>query len=135
MSEWYANIESKVFTIVKTRINKKYKTKYPSLEFISDDENKTPANSPTVYLREIDNPEMAESLEGDFVNMVRENIEVEVYSRKSKADCKDVSVAVRAEMKALCFRIVQQSPPMPDGDWWRCIMRFYRPIGAGDVLK
>lgn len=132
---WFAELESKIFTIVKTRMTKKYKEKYPTINFESVDMNKVPTKSPTIYFHEIDNPEMANDLENNTVNMVRENIEIEVYSLKDKAECQKVSAYARVEMKALGFRIVQQSPPMKDDDWWRCIMRFYRPIGSGDVLK
>lgn len=130
---WYAEIESKVFTIVKTRMTKKYKERYPTMDFVSVGENRVPKTSPTIYLREIDSPEMANNLENNVVNMVRENIECEVYST-NREECHMVSALLREEMKALAFSIIQQSPPMTDGSWWRCVMRFYRPIGAGDVI-
>ena len=132
---WYADIESKIFTIVKTRMTKKYKEKYPTISFESVDKNRVPTKSPTIYFHELGNPEMANDLENITVNMVRENIEIEVYSLKDKSECHKVSAYARAEMKALGFSIIQQSPPMEDDDWWRCIMRFSRPVGSGDVLK
>lgn len=135
MNTWYAELESKIFTIVKTRMTKKYKEKYPTIGFESEDTNRVPTNSPTVYFHEINSPEMANNLENNVVNMVRENIEIEVYSLKNKAECHDISAYARAEMKALGFSIIQQSPPMKDVDWWRCVMRFTRPIGSGDKLQ
>lgn len=131
---WFAEIESRVFTIVKTRMTKKYKERYPTLDFVSNDENRVPTKSPTIYLREIDSPEMANNLENNVVNMVRENIEVEAYALE-REDCHTVSALLRVEMKALGFSIIQQSPPMRDDSWWRCVMRFYRPIGSGDTIK
>ena len=132
---WYAEIESKVFTIVKTRMNKKYKEKYPTMNFESDDTNRVPTKSPTIYFHEISSPELARNLENNVVNMVSENIEIEVYTLKDKAECPKISAYARAEMKALGFSIIQQLPPLKDEDWWRCVMRFNRPIGSGDKLQ
>ena len=84
-------------------------------------------------LHEIDSPEMANTLQNDVVNMVRENIECEVYAT-NREDCHMVSALLRGEMKALGFSIIQQSPPMTDDSWWRCVMRFSRPIGGSDVI-
>ena len=131
---WYAELESKIFTILKTRITKKCKTKYPDLDFTTDDRTETPTQSPTVYLREIDSPEMANNLENNVVNMVKETIEIEVYAL-TRGDCHTVASVVREEMKALAFSIIQQSPPMTNTDWWRVIMRFQRPIGSGDKVR
>ena len=39
---WFAEIESKVYTIVKTRMMKKYKERYPTMDFVSVDENRVP---------------------------------------------------------------------------------------------
>lgn len=130
---WYAEIESKVFIIVKTRMTKKYKERYPTMDFVSTDDNRVPKTSPTIYLREIDSPEMANTLENNVVNMVRESIEGEVYAT-NREDCRIISALLRDEMKSLGFSIIQQSPPMTNDSWWRCIMRFYRPIGAGDKI-
>ena len=131
---WYAELESKIFTILKTRINKKYKTKYPDLNFTTDDTNRTPIKSPTIYFREIDSREMANNLENNVVNMVLETIEIDVHSL-TRAECHNVSAMVRDEMKAISFSIIQQSPPMDDSEWWVCVMRFQRPIGSGDRIK
>lgn len=131
---WFAEIESKVYTIVKTRMTKKYKERYPTINFVSSGENRVPKQSPTIYLHELDNPEMANDLENNVVNMVRENMECEVYAL-NREDTHMVSALLRAEMKALGFSIIQQSPPMQDDSWWRCVMRFNRPIGSGDVVK
>ena len=130
---WFAEIESKVYTIVKTRMMKKYKERYPTMDFVSVGENRVPKKSPTIYLHEIDSPEMANTLQNDVVNMVRENIECEVYAT-NREDCHMVSALLRGEMKALGFSIIQQSPPLTDDSWWRCVMRFYRPIGGSDVI-
>ena len=131
---WFAEIEGRVFTIIKTRMKKKYKERYPTIDFVSTGENRTPSVSPTVYLREIDSPEMANTLENNVIDMVRENIECEVYSL-NREDAHTVSALLRVEMKALGFSIIQQSPPMTDGSWWRSVMRFSRPIWSGDVVK
>lgn len=130
---WFAEIESKVFTIVKTRMMKKYKERYPTMDFVSVDENRVPKKSPTIYLHEIASLEMANDLENKDVNMVREDIECEVYTT-ARSDSHEISSMIRVEMKALGFSIIQQSPPIPDDSWWRCVMRFSRPIGAGDKI-
>lgn len=131
---WYADLESKIFTILKTRITKKYKSKYPNIDFTTDDRCETPKKSPTIYFREIDSPEMANNLENNTVNMVKETIEIEVYAL-TRMDCHNMAVYVRDEMKALAFSIIQQSPPMTNTNWWRSVMRFQRPIGSGDKIK
>lgn len=131
---WFANIESKVFTIVKTRMTKKYKDKYPTMEFVAVDDNRTPKNSPTIYLHELNNPEISNDLMYNKVLMVRENMESEVYA-KNRGECHMISALLREEMKALGFAIIQQSPPMTDDTWWRCIARYSRPIGGDDLIK
>lgn len=131
---WFAEIESKVFTIVKTRMKKKYKEEYPTMDFVATGDNRVPKKSPTIYLREIDSPEMANTLANNVINMVRETMECEVYAL-NREDSRIVSAYVRLEMKALGFSVIQQSPPIQDDSWWRCVLRFTRPIGSGDVVK
>jgi len=131
---WFSEIESRVFTIVKTRMTKKYKERYPTMDFVSVGENRVPKTSPTIYLHEIASPEMANDLENNVINMVRTNIECEVYSL-NREDCLNVSALIRFEMKSIGFSIIQQSSPLNSDNWWRSVMRFNRPVGSGDVIK
>ena len=135
MSEiWFAEIESRVFTIVKTRMMKKYKERYPTMDFVSVGESRKPTKSPTIYIHEIASPEMANDLENNVINMVRSSFECEVYGTNREVVF-NVSALIRNEMKAIGFSIIQQTPPFKDDSWWCNVMRFNRPVGSGDVIK
>lgn len=124
MDNWYAEIESKVFTIVKTRMLKKYKTKYPKMDFTTDIENNTPKEFPTIFIHQISQSETAQTLSYDHINLVRTSFEVIVTTNTSKEDCRKISAMVIEEMKALAFNQDQQSPAMVDSDLFRCVTRY-----------
>ena len=124
MDSWYAEIESKVYTIVKTRMLKKHKSKYPNMEFTTDIENNTPKVFPTIYLHQISQSETAQDFSYKHINMVNASFEVWVITNTSKEDTRKISAYVIDEMKSLAFNQDQQSPAMVDGDLFRCITRF-----------
>lgn len=124
MDSWYAEIESKVFTIVKTRMLKKYKSKYPKMDFTTDIENNTPKAFPTIYIRQIDATETAKEFSLSHINMIKASFEVQVTTNTSKEDCRKISFYAVEEMKALALSLDQQSPPLVDGDLFRCVTRY-----------
>ena len=124
MDNWYAEIESKVFTIVKTRMLKKYKSKYPNMDFTTDIENNTPKVFPTVYIRQISQSETAQEFSLKHINIVDTSFEVQIITNTSKEDCRKISAYAIEEMKALALSQDQQSPAMVDGDLFRCVTRF-----------
>ena len=124
MDNWYADIESKAFTIFKTRMLKKHKKTYPNMALTTDDENYIPKTFPTIYFREINFSEKAHTFVNKNILMGIASFEVEVVTNISKEECRKLSIYVIAEMKSLALDLDEQSPAMIDGDLYRSILRF-----------
>ena len=69
---WYAELEDRVFTVLRTKLNNAISTRYPSLvgkvTYTSDYEVNTSPHFPTVWFRQIDSDEIMEDIYGHSVN-------------------------------------------------------------------
>ena len=129
---WYADLESTIFTIVKFRLEKKLKIKYPKLFCTTSSQTDAEPVFPTVFLREIQPVETGMDLENKTVNAVIESLQVDVTTNQSKKDCKIVTTEVVNQLKALKFSIVSMPVYLEEGNVFRGIVRVRRLIGNGD---
>jgi len=132
---WFANLESKIFTIMKTRIVKNLKGKYPDIFCTSS--NKTDADPvfPTVYIHELPGVEMGMDIENSGINAVLENLQVDVTTNQSMKDCTYVMAEVITQLKALHFNINALPTYLIENEnVYRGIVRARRLIGSDDKL-
>lgn len=126
-------LDNKIFTIFKTKLNKALKSKYSDLYITDTDLNTTQALFPTVYFHVMSGLEVGEDLDGGGVNAILYTIQIEV-SAKQQADVKNVMSEAISIMKSMHFSI----PSMPEflnvGNVYRQVARVRRTIGANDTL-
>ena len=133
MIDWYLQIKSKVYTIIKTRLSKKFKSKYKTLDFTMKDVMDVPARMPMVHIHELIGMETAPDLQGDTVNAVLETIQISVYA-KTQDECEDVLGEAALQMKRLRFEISAMPVYMSDRNIVQGVARFRKMIGSNDTL-
>lgn len=130
---WFTEIESKIFTHLKTKITKSLGRKYKELFFTTDDANAAPVKLPTVHINELTGIENAYDLRGDSVGAVLETIQISVYA-KNKSECKEVLNATVLEMKRLRFEVPSMPVYISDQNIVQGIVRCRRMVGSEDAL-
>lgn len=133
MIDWFLQIKSKVYTIIKTRLTKKFKTKYKTLDFTMKDVLDIPARLPMVHIHELIGMESAQDLRSDFVSAVLETIQISVYS-KTQDECEEILGEAALQMKRLRFEISAMPVYMSDRNIVQGIARFRKMIGCNDTL-
>lgn len=135
MSLWFFDLEGEIFTKVKTEATKQLKDKYPDITFTSTDRTAdSQTHYPTVYIQELSGSERGADLEGKAVNAVYYAQQVEVITNKSQAEAKTVMAVIASIYKNMSFQIVA-TPSFNNGtNFYRCVMRVNRTIGANDKL-
>lgn len=70
-NQWVYDLENLTYAIVKTRCEKKLKTKYPKLKFTQEEQSDSAAASfPTVLVQALEPIEQNEDLECERINTV-----------------------------------------------------------------
>ena len=134
MAEWYAEIESTVFTIVQYNLKVKSEAEYPNLKCTTALRNELPSEFPTLYLHELSPLEQGQDLENDHINSVLHTVEIKVFSNKSEKEVKDIMTAAIAEMKKLRYSVVVFPDPTTTNNTSSGVARFRRTISDGDIL-
>jgi len=140
-NEWVYDLESKIYSIVKTKANAMEVSegvsliqKFPTLKWTTTDSSSSSANFPCVYLHELGGTEVGQDLVNKTINGVMENIEVTVYTATTQADARLIMACVIEVLKSLRFSV----SPMPEFEnlstTYRCICRARRMVGSGDTF-
>ena len=134
MSEWWADIESRVFNIIKTRANKVLKTKYPKIFWTSQIQTITESQFPCVYIHMIDSYEIGEDLERLTINGVNVTMQVETYVNTDQVDANSIMAELVAQLKRLRFNISGLPTYTSNGNVFRGVVRARRIIAAQDNI-
>lgn len=129
---WYMELDNKIFTIFKTKLNKKLKEKYSDLYITDSDINTTQALFPTVYFHVMSGLEMGADLEASEVNAIMYSIQIDV-SAKKQSEAREVMSEAASIMKQLRFEIVSMPEFNNQNNVYRQVMRVRRVIGTEDV--
>jgi len=129
MTEWYSDIEDKVYTIVRARMQKSLASL--KIHYTSANENTGPSSFPTFYLHELTPMESGNDLENITVNAVMDTIEIVVYDT-NRDRCKKIMNEAVAQMKALAYNITAMPIPLRSDNVYTSVARFRRIIGADD---
>ena len=130
---WFSKLEATIFTMVKFRLEKTLKKKFPNLFCTTSSQTDADPVFPTVYIHELPGIEAGSDLENDAVNAVLETLQVEVTTNTGKVDCQTVIAETIKQFKFLRFDIVAFPVFSIEGNVHRGIFRARRLIGASDT--
>lgn len=130
---WFAEIESNVFTQVSYMLAERTDAPYPDLNCTTVSQN-TVVHFPTLYLHELQPVEAGNDLVNESVNAVLSTIEIQVWSNVSEKDCKDIITAAVLEMKQLGYNVTMFPSVQTDSKIAWGAARFRRMVGSCDSL-
>lgn len=133
-NDWFYNLESKIFTILKTRITKNLKSKYPDIFCTRSGRVNSEPVFPTVYIHELPGIETGEDLDNTGINAILETLQVDVTTNQSMQDCTWVMMEVMSQLKALRFNMTAMPTYLIEDNIYRGIVRARRLIGSDDSL-
>lgn len=130
---WFAEIESNVFTQVSYMLAERTDAPYPELNCTTVSQN-TVVHFPTLYLHELQPVEAGNDLLNESVNAVLSTIEIQVWSNVSEKDCKDIITAAVLEMNRLGYNVTMFPSVQTDSKIAWGAARFRRMVGSCDSL-
>lgn len=130
--EWYMELDNRVFTILKTKLNNKLKTKYADLYITDSDINSSQPSFPNVYFHVLGGIEVGKDIEQTSVNGILFTVQIDVSSKK-QADTKLVMSEVLSIFKSMAFEIVTMPEFNNQDNVYRQVARLRRVIGQNDV--
>lgn len=128
------NIESIVFSRLKSQNLYDLKQTFPNINFTTSDGKNTDPKFPTVYVHEVASKETGETIDGDNINGVISAIQIEVYDNESMHNAKIVMDKVLKSMKTMGFRANLMPEFQNSSSVFRRVARFTRVIGDGDII-
>lgn len=136
MASWIADVESKIFTLVKYKGEQELKEKYPNIYYTTDSEASTQTRFPTVFINFMSTDERGQDLEGKTINGFLCTLQIEVTVSKSQGQpvAKEVIWQVIDTLKSYyCFDIFDLPKFIETGnDTRRIVARARRVIGASE---
>ena len=137
MSDWIMLVPSYVFSRIKSGFSAKIKEQYgmTDVHFSTVGRSRTEPKFPFVYLKMLPSSETGQDLEGDSINAAMFSFQVETTDNQSQSRARQVMGEVVRIMKEMRFGVVgiPELEVTEDGTH-RCIARFRRVIGSGDIL-
>ena len=139
-TDWVYSIESKIYTIVKTRLEKSLLTTYPNLLVTQQQKLNDNTNLPSVYIKMLDSPEIGSDLENVTVNAMLVTFEVHTTIAKSGTNngmggLRKLASAVLDNFKKLRFNMVTKGDTKETSDTYTMISRFRRVIGGNEEIN
>ena len=98
-------LDSKVFTVIKTKMNKALSTKYPDISF-DDEPTINEASFPNVFFQQLEPIEMGRTLQGNSITALLDTVQIVVTTNTSKSDAKKVAYSAVDAIKSLRYEMV-----------------------------
>lgn len=133
-NSWVSVLDSTFYTIVDTKLKKKFLSTYPDLYITKTLANLPESKFPTVYIHALPFGEMMNDLDGTIINAVNASYQIDVYSNKSQSEANKVMTEVVNIVKSMRFSVNSFPEFSLDGSVHRAVMRCNRLIGSGDTL-
>lgn len=134
MAEWFAEIESTVYTIVQYHLKTKKDAPFPNLTCTTASTTEMPSKFPTLYLHELNPLEQGQDLENNEINAVMHSVEIKVFSNKNETEVRNIMASAIAEMKKLRYSVTLFPDPTTTNKISSAVARFRRTIAKGDIL-
>ena len=133
-NSWVMVLDSTFYTILDTKLDKKFKSTYPDLYITKALGNLPESKFPTVYIHALPFSEAMSDLDGTSVNAVNVSYQIDVYSNKSQNDANKIMTEVINIVKSMRFSVNAFPEFSLSGGVYREVMRCTRLIGSGDTL-
>lgn len=98
-------LESKIYTIIKTKVNKAMSSKYPSISFANEPTGTDPV-FPNVFFQQLQPVETGQDLERNRINGILDTVQITVTTNTSKSDAKTVAWACVDALKSIRYDVV-----------------------------
>ena len=137
-TDWVFDIEKKIYTIIKTRLEKSLKPDYPNLLITQQQKINDDTSIPTIFIKMLDSPEMGADLEGSTVNAMLVYFETHITVTKDMGltDLRKISAAVLENFKKLRFQMTTRGEiARESSDTYTTISRYERVIGAEEEIN
>lgn len=137
-TDWVFDIESKIYTIVKTRLVKALSTTYPKLLVTQEQKLNDEVQLPSIYIKMLDSPEIGADLDNSNVNAMLVTFETHITVSKDMelTGLRRISASVLEQFKKLRFNMVTRGEIVREtSDTYKSIARFRRVIGAGEEIN
>ncbi|MCD7724291.1 MAG: hypothetical protein LUI12_01840 [Clostridiales bacterium] len=134
MADWTADIETTIFSVIKTKTYSTLVSKYPNINYTTEETTSTTAKFPNVYVHMISMSEAGQDLQGESVNAVLASVQIDVTANTKKSDAKTVIYAIIDVLKTLRFDIISLPIYTKEDDVHRAVVRARRMIGSGDTF-
>ena len=131
---WWAELESRIFTIYKTKLNRTLISKFPNLNCTVSPMTKAASKFPTAYLHMADWIETGNDLENTETNAIIGTLQLDVIANTSLDDCKEVVYESINILKSLRFNIVGMPIYTANNNLYTGVIRFRRVVGNGESL-
>ena len=129
---WWASLESTIFTIVKTRLNKTLGNSFPKLYCTMSPVTQSAAQFPTVYIHSADWIESGNDLRNNEIHAVMLTMQIDIVANSSLADAKKVTNECINIMKSLRFNVITMPIYSSTENLFTGTLRFRRYICQGE---
>lgn len=134
---WVLDLEPTIVALVKTRANKKIKTKYPDINWTTDDSVVKEPTFPNVYIF-TSSIEFGKDMYGQDINAVSflAQVRITVSKEQGMKGARFIAGHVMSEFKNLGF-IIDEIPRFEGNtpDTKQLLFRANRIIGQADILN
>ena len=137
-NDWVFTIETKIYTIIKTRLEKALKTTYPNLYVAQQEKINEEPKFPTVILQMLSSPEVGADLDNTTVNAMLVTWEVHITVSKAMglSGLRKVAAEVLDNFKKLRFNTQDRGEITREtSDTYTVISRFRRVIGGNEEIN
>lgn len=137
MASWIADVESKLYTLVKYKGEEELKEKYPNIYYTTDNMASTDTHYPTVYMKFLPNGERGRDLEGNRINAYLCGIQLEVTVSKTQGQAVAKKVIWQAieTLQSKGFEVFNAPEDIStETDNRRYVARVRRNIGYDDYI-
>jgi len=137
-TDWVFNIESKIYTIVKTRLTNALKDVYPKLLITQQQRLNDDTQLPVIYIKMLDSPEIGADLDGSTVNAMLVTFETHITVSKDSglSGLRKISASVLENFKKLRFQMATRGEITREtSDTYTTISRYNRVTGAEEEIN
>ena len=99
-SEWYLDIESKIFTTISYMLSERENAPFPDLKCTATSENVTPSHFPTLYLWHTYKGD-GYDLEGTEIGGIDSTINIKVWTNTSERECATILAEAEKVMRTI----------------------------------
>lgn len=137
-NDWVFSIESKIYTIIKTRLTNALKDTYPNLLVTQQQKLNDDPSIPTVLIKMLGSPEIGSDLEGSTVNAMLVTFETHITVTKDigLSGLRKISASVLDNFKKLRFEMSMRGELTRETtDTYTSVSRFRRVIGGNEEIN